>query len=85
MAHFWAQLVLLLLVALPAPVTFEEMSDWVGAVSYTVALVSKATFRLSIFLPWHSTTTITAMMPWNQSRSRIKGEVLLMHFSFLMT
>ena len=54
MAHSSAQLVLLLLVALPAPVTLDEMSDWVGAVSYTVALVSKATFKLSMLLPCHS-------------------------------
>ena len=33
MAHFCAQVVDVLSVAFPTPVTLSEMSDWVGAVS----------------------------------------------------
>ena len=49
MAHLSAQLPELVL--LPAPVTLSEMSDCVGAVSYTVALVAKGTSSVAIFFP----------------------------------
>ena len=38
-------------VELPVPVTLLEMSDCVGAVSKTVALVAKLTTRVPICLP----------------------------------